>query len=416
MLRTRELPIAAGYGLLLALVIAACEGGPEPIGGPESPATTSAPEVVAAPAQPAAAIILPTPARTGDEELAAELVKNSGWINSEPFTLESQRGKVVLVDFWTYSCINCIRTFPYLKEWHEKYAPHGLVMVGVHTPEFEFEEKRENVLAAARSHGLQYPITLDNEEGTWDAYNNRAWPAKYLIDRDGYVRYTHFGEGAYLETEQKIRELLVETGADLGGVEPHLQLPRKFDPVAFTGDPATTLTRELYTGFRRNSGVLFAGGRPYVFDDEIFRIADDRSAPWTEYLYQDPGDYENNVIYLQGLWRNGAESITHARETEEFEDYIAIRFYATDVNVVMSSKSGAPYEVRVTMDGRPLAPGQGGADITFDEDGNSYVPVDESRMYRVVQIPEFSDHELNLSSNSPDFSVFAFTFGAFTRE
>ena len=137
----------------------------------------------------------------------------ASWINSEPLTLEGLRGNVVLVDFWTYSCINCIRTLPYVKDWHAKYADDGLVIIGVHTPEFSFEKVRENVIEAAARFGLDYPIAQDNDFVTWRAFDNHYWPTKYLIDRDGAIRYTHIGEGAYEETERMIQQLLAEPDA-----------------------------------------------------------------------------------------------------------------------------------------------------------------------------------------------------------
>ena len=139
------------------------------------------------------------------------------WLNSEPLTIAGLKGKVVLVDFWTYTCINCIPTFPYLANWNSRYAEDGLVIVGMHSPEFEFEKITANVAASARSAGLVYPIAQDNSFATWNAYGNRFWPAKYLVDKDGVIRYTHFGEGSYRATEEKIRYLLEEAGADLSG-------------------------------------------------------------------------------------------------------------------------------------------------------------------------------------------------------
>jgi thiol-disulfide isomerase/thioredoxin len=149
-------------------------------------------------------------------KLAPELTKIPGFINSEPITLADLRGKVVLVDFWTYSCINCIRTIPYLNAWYEKYSDNGLVIVGVHTPEFEFEKDYNNVRAAVEKFGIRYPIAQDNEKETWKAYENRYWPRKYLIDPDGYIRYDHIGEGAYAETEKVIQSLLAERTEHIG--------------------------------------------------------------------------------------------------------------------------------------------------------------------------------------------------------
>jgi len=148
---------------------------------------------------------------------AAEFQGIHHWLNSPPLTLAGLRGKVVLVDFWTYTCVNCIRTFPYINDWHSRYAADGLVIVGMHSPEFEFEKITENVAASAQEAGLAHPIAQDNDFATWNAYGNRFWPAKYLIDQDGVIRYTHFGEGKYRETEEKIRELLEEAGANLSG-------------------------------------------------------------------------------------------------------------------------------------------------------------------------------------------------------
>ena len=150
-----------------------------------------------------------TPGTPSDVEFAGL----ASWINSEPLTLEGLRGNVVLVDFWTYSCINCIRTLPYVKDWYGKYADQGLVVIGMHTPEFSFEKERDNVIEAAKRFGLEYPIAQDNDFVTWRAFDNMYWPSKYLFDRNGVIRYTHIGEGAYEETERMIQQLLAEPDA-----------------------------------------------------------------------------------------------------------------------------------------------------------------------------------------------------------
>ena len=265
--------------LAAAFVFAACSG--------SAPQTTEAPAaqtqqtnaVPAAPApqqaqaatatsvpptQPAAATATPVPSKpvataepqasahasivtpaTGDEKTVPEISGIASWINSEPITFEEQRGKVVLVDFWTYTCVNCIRTLPYLKAWHEKYADKGLVIVGVHTPEFDFEKDRDNVIEATEGFGLKWPIAQDNDFKTWRAFDNRYWPAKYLVDKDGYIRYTHFGEGAYEETELWIRGLLEEAGVDLSDVSAStIPEPRHAIDLRST-DQETGLTREI---------------------------------------------------------------------------------------------------------------------------------------------------------------------------
>jgi thiol-disulfide isomerase/thioredoxin len=164
---------------------------------------------------------------------APELGGITAWINIGPLTIQGLRGKVVLLDFWTYSCVNCIRTFPYLKQWHARYADDGLVILGVHTPEFNFETKLENVMSAVRDNDITWLVALDNEHVTWDSYDNLYWPAKYLIDQDGVVRHAYFGEGGYATMERKIQELLVEAGADLSGDELPLPPDHAVDPDFF---------------------------------------------------------------------------------------------------------------------------------------------------------------------------------------
>ena len=434
--RTRLLVSLAGLAMLLALAAVACsESGKsevEPTQG-DAPAATEkptagegtaptdtapAPPPVAAPvplaerpsAEAAEAAAPARTGRTGAEDFAPELQGISGWINSEPFTLASLREKVVLIDFWTYTCINCIRTFPYLRDWHEKYADKGLVIVGVHTPEFEFEKDRGNVIEAAAKHGLEYAIVQDNNRGTWDAFRNRFWPAKYLIDKDGFIRYTHFGEGAYEETEVRIRELLAETGTSVNEIAVNVEPDREMDPRARGEDFFTSFTRELYAGYERNYGALTSGSRPpYVLHEEYYQDPD------VTVLYEDPGEHRNQFIYLEGLWHNGPESLRHARMTEGYEDYIAIKFRAASVNAVMIPAGGEPFEVRLTIDDMPIPASEAGADVRFDEDGNSYILVDRSEMYRLVENSDFSGRELKLSSNSEHFSLFAFTFGAFAE-
>ena len=181
-----------------------------------------------------------------------ELRGTDKWINSNPFTLESQKGKVVLIDFWTYTCVNCIRTLPYLRLWHEAYADAGLVILGVHTPEFEFEKVYENVFRATQEFGLEYPVVLDNQFETWKAFGNSVWPAKYLLDQDGVIRYTHFGEGKYEETEQAIRSLLSETATDLKEPVTSSIHSSQLDSAARATDVMMSQTRELYAGYLRN--------------------------------------------------------------------------------------------------------------------------------------------------------------------
>ena len=336
------------------------------------------------------------------------------WVNSPGLTLEQLQGKVVLIDFWTYSCVNCIRTLSYLRDWHDKYSPHGLVIVGVHTPEFDFEKLPENVSAATQDFGLEYPVALDNDYRTWNSYGVNAWPTKFLLDHDGNIRYGHRGEGGYAETEEAIRELLENTGADLSVIQPHTGPDPDFVDAAFAADPAQRITRELYAGYNRNPslpssafGTLVGGIPSYIMDEGYYQKKD------TDILYQEPGERFNHFIYLQGLWNNGPESVTHARETTGFQDYVGIKFFATSVNAVMSAPKNRSITVKVTLDGGPLTSSQAGQDIEFDQAGNSVVVVDEPRLYGLVELDAFASHNLEISPRDAGFALFTFTFGAY---
>ncbi|MEE9248778.1 MAG: redoxin family protein [Dehalococcoidia bacterium] len=359
----------------------------------EPPTSTPAPEVTSN-----------TPGEVGS--LAPELAGIAGWINTEPFTLESLRGQVVLVDFWTYTCVNCIRTFPFLKEWHEKYADRGLNIIGVHTPEFEFEKTKANVEDAVSRNGLEWRMAQDNDMKTWRAFNNRFWPAKYMIDATGVIRYRHFGEGAYDETERQIRGLLEEIGVDLSDIVASRDPGPEIDPGVNRTDSSLSQTRELYAGIQRN----ISASVPYYGNNQFYYVP-----AMTAAFYQDPGDHANHFLYLQGAWINGMESIMHAQETENLDDYIALKIFGTSVNVVISSEDAEPYDVVITLDGQPVEMEGWGADLQINGEGMTVIRVDEPRMYSLLRLPVYGGHELKLSSNSRDFNVFAFTFGSYVQ-
>ena len=359
---------------------------------------------------------MPTPSLSlpiTEDTLTAPRIQGEGineWINSEELILAElqDENKVVLIDFWTYTCINCIRTLPYLKQWHDKYADRGLVIIGVHTPEFEFEKSLDNVKEAVDGFEIKYPVVQDNNYWTWNAFNNRYWPAKYLIDKDGYIRYSHFGEGKYDETEQAIRLLLEEADQAVADISDDENPVRMVAPNALSSRSPDGLTRELYAGTDRNYSAYRSGIRaPYVLNEEYYKRGN------TDTDYTDPGDWQNHHIYLQGLWHNGEESLRHARMTEDFEDYMALTFNAVEVNVVLRTQSDTPYTVQIRMDGEPLTSDSAGSDIWFDDEGRSFITVDEPRLYALVRLPGFESHDLTLSSNSDEFEVFAFTFGAY---
>ncbi len=322
---------------------------------------------------------------------APELTGLAGWVNSEPLTLQSLRGKVVLVDFWTYTCVNCIRTFPYLKAWHERYSADGLVIIGVHTPEFAFERDIDNVRAAVQRHGLKYAIAVDNHQATWDAFQNRYWPRKYLIDREGTIRYDHAGEGRYEATESWIRRLLAETGARVDA-----QTTAK-DPDPGSEAAHRRATPELYAGLR---GLL--SGHIGNFNRQAI------DAPFD---YALPSKRVDHVLYLSGVWVQREESVRHGRTTPGFEDEIVLRYWARSVNLVIRPETSEVFDVRALLDGKPLESLHAGDDVTVTAQGESVVRVDGPRLYSLVASPEPGSHELRLSARSDAFAIFAFTFG-----
>ena len=341
---------------------------------------------------------------------AAEIEGIKAWLNSEPLTLAGLRGKVVLVDFWTYTCINCIRTFPFLKLWHSRYADDGLVIIGVHSPEFEFEKDQDNVTRATQEDGIIWPVAMDNDFVTWRNYSNRFWPAKYLVDKNGEVRYTHFGEGRYAETEEKIRELLLETGAEFVGGDIPLPKDQTVDP-AYLNTRGAEVTRELYGGYERGYNDFLYGRGGYLKQQAYY------NNPNQVVEFDSPGDLDPHQIYLDGPWLVGPESIKHGRATDMHQDPLSLVYSAVSVNAVLTSESGEDYRVRITVDGEYLTEETKGEDIIIGSDGESYLMVDGARMYRVLANSEYKRRELlTMSSNSPDFGLFAFTFGIYQKE
>lgn len=390
---------------ILVLVVACGSDEPTPV-----PQATSIPQPTETPTQEPTATPTPTPeSKVAEGPPAAEIVGIEAWVNSEPLQLSDLKGKVVLIDVWTYTCVNCIRTIPFLKSWHAKYADDGLVIVGVHTPEFDFEKNLENVKEAVAKFGIAWPVALDNDKETWTAYKTRGWPSKYLIDKDGILRYTQFGEGKYAETEKQLRELLEEMGADLVELDPELPEFQAVDPI-FASSPGNPVTNEIYAGWvRAIDASEFTSA--YVGNDEYLQNPDKTVE------YEDPEDHIAHRIYLQGPWFSGAESLRHDRETSNFEDYMRLRYGAKSVNVVINPEGEdiKPFKVLVTtgLEDEYLTEENKGEDVVIEEDGRSFLYVDEPRMYSVVQGPSYGLRWLKLSSNSPHFAVYAFTFGVF---
>jgi thiol-disulfide isomerase/thioredoxin len=282
------------------------------------------------------------------------------------------RGKVVLVDFWTYTCINCIRTLPYLNAWNKRYAKDGLVIVGVHTPEFPFEREASNVEEAIKTDGIEYPVVQDNEYGTWEAYGNLYWPAEYFIDARGHVRYAHFGEGEYGEKEQVIRELLTEAGHPPG--------KERSGARGMAAEPTVT-TPESYLGSGRADN--FTNG-PVTKGTHVFK-------------FEEPG--ENELAY-GGEWAISEQPVTAKKGAR-----LALNFGARRVYLVLGSPGGKPRRVKVLLDGKPIVAADDGSDVH-----NGYVKVTDERLYNLVELPQVEHHVLELV---PEEGVqgYAFTFG-----
>jgi cytochrome c biogenesis protein CcdA/thiol-disulfide isomerase/thioredoxin len=297
-----------------------------------------------------------------DYGLAPEFEGIEGWINSEPLTLASLRGKVVLIDFWTYSCINCLRTLPHLKAWDEAYRDEGLVIVGVHTPEFAFERDPGNVRRAVEEHGIEYPVALDPDFATWQAWQNRYWPAKYFIDRLGHLRYAHFGEGDYEKSEEVIRQLLAEEGSGRELVS------------AAIGDqtPSGPQTPESYLGYGR-----------------IDRFVGSRIEPDTEAEYEIPGVVPTHGLAYGGRWTVEEERIVAGENAK-----LRLDFVGSKVFLVLGTE-GDEESVEVTLDGEHV----------------KSVRVKKDDLYTLAQIdgPK-SEHVLDLSF-TPGTEAYAFTFG-----
>lgn len=279
------------------------------------------------------------------------------------------------MDFWTYSCINCQRTLPYLKGWWEKYKDKGLVIIGVHTPEFEFEKEVGNVKKALKTYGVEWPVVLDNDYTIWDSYANHYWPAKYLIDHEGKIIYTHFGEGNYAESELEIQQALVNAG---------FKVSDKLSGSLVQESAQYGQTPELYFGSQR--GYLL-------------------KAP------KDSQDFEPDQIYIQGEWRKEKEYLEHPNESQELEDVTVLKYRAKKVYLVMESSSGASIKVYVTLDGVGLKDNGAGADIQFDKEDRSFVEVKFSTLYNLVDKDSFGEHILRISTLEKGLRLFAFTFG-----
>ena len=317
-----------------------------------------------------------------DEGPLPSIAGATGWLNGPPLSDADLKGKVVLIDFWTYSCINCIRAIPHIRALQERYGDDGLVIVGVHSPEFAFERDPKNVARAIREQEVNYPVAIDNKLAIWRAFNNRYWPATYIADAKGRLRYHHFGEGGVRETEAAVRRLLVESGRALGG-----RMARADErDVRAAADLKSLASPETYTGFGRAERFVSPGGlaRDVAKDYALAPLA-------------------LNQWAFGGRWQVGRESARSLGSGAR----LSYRFKARDLHLVLGSASGRPVRFRVTLDGAPP-----GADAGLDIGADGRGRITDQRLYQLVrQKNEVRERTFTITFEDPGAETFAFTFG-----
>jgi cytochrome c biogenesis protein CcdA/thiol-disulfide isomerase/thioredoxin len=311
------------------------------------------------------------PVSDAPQQNAPEIAGITQWFNSEPLAISQLKGKVVLVDFWTYSCINCIRTLPYIESWYEKYKDQGLVVIGVHSPEFPFEGKPDNVAMAIRKLGITYPVAMDNDFATWKNYDNKYWPAHYLIDRNGKIVETHFGEGGYAETENAIRGLL--GFGKIGGA-----------PDAVVSTPMQT--PETYLGYKRAEN--------FISPEET---SEDKPQNYT----YPPDQLDKNEWALQGGWTIAGDRITSG----EANSSLRLDFTARKVFLVLGTSSGHPIKATLKLNGVPIG------DAAGKDVSNGTITIDQVRLYELVDQHESKNGILEITADAPSLEAYAFTFG-----
>ena len=311
---------------------------------------------------------------------APDLVGISGYINTTPEDLKNaMKNKVVLYDFWTYSCINCIRTLPYITAWNEKYADKGLLIIGVHSPEFEFEKDINNVKFAVQKFGIKYPVVLDSDHQTWAAFGNQYWPREYITDYQGYIRHDHIGEGNYDETEKVIQQLLDERSKHLGlNVQADQQLVN-VPEYQFSNSQ----TPELYFGYN------FVEGRNYLGNSEGFN-------PGQTVTYSLPTQQNRDNYYLDGKWQNLPDSMKLVSDNGK----IVLPYFAKSVHIVAANNS----TLQILLDGNSIRPADSGSDVQ-----NTTAHISENRLYNIVSTSQAGPHTLTITAK-PGFQIYTFTF------
>jgi thiol-disulfide isomerase/thioredoxin len=310
------------------------------------------------------------------------------WFNSDPVPISALRGQVILIEFWDYTCVHCRRMLPYVQEWYRKYAKYGLVVVGVHTPKFPFGRNPEDVQRAIAHLGIKFPVVMDNEHLIATQYGNRVWPAVYLIDKNGFIRYEHAGEGHYAGTEHAIQTLLYDAG-----VGEELPVPmealREEDK---QGAICYRVTPDLFAGYLRGSIGNVEGVNP----ESVVR-------------YDDPHVYLEGRFYAEGSWLNDKNSLRFIGDDGR-PGQIVLSYRALEVIAVIKPEGEKDFEVTINQDDHSLVSENKGEDVCLAPDGRSYIVVDEPKMYRLVKNKEYGEHTLKLTTWTKGFALYSFTF------
>lgn len=306
------------------------------------------------------------------------------WFNGEPLSLRAHQGRIVLIDFWDYTSLGSIRSIPYVKMWHEKYEEFGLLVVGVHMPRFRFGRNPEYVERSIRNLGIRYPVVMDNEGFLWNAFRARTWPTKFLIDRDGFIRFWHEGEGEYEHLERALQSLLAESGI-------HGTLPDLSEPLRETDEPGALCYRasaDIFTGYIKGTIGNIEGLNPESVVE-----------------YDDPGIYLPGRFYLQGKWLTERECVRFEGNEGETGSLMFV-YQALEVGAVFDSEKGQVQEISIEQDGLPLTDENRGPDV----DSKGVVHVNSPRLYMIVRNREFGEHTLRLTTAAPHFTIYGFSF------
>ncbi len=308
------------------------------------------------------------------------------WFNSEPVPVNALQGYVILVDFWDYTCQRCLQALPYLKEWYQRYREAGLVMIGVHTPQFPFGRDPMNVKNIVEKLDVRYPVVMDNDYIVWSAFRAQTWPTRYLIDKNGFIRYVHSGEGSYQNSEHAIQSLITDAGY-------HGDLPLIMEPLKEIDRPGVLCyrqTADILTGWQRGTIGNVEG-----------------LSPESTVHYTDPGYHLPGRLYLHGNWLNDRDYI---KFDAEGEGYLTVSYEAKEVNAVIRPVGEKNLHVYVRQDDKYLTAGNKGTDIIIDQEGRSSLNINRADMYNIVRNPEYGEHVVKLTTQSKGFALYSLSF------